>query len=79
MFPAEQREVSVRATLVSLLTTIAGICFATIGFVLDNAIMMVAGMVLGGIVANLIGNAMSRRLRFMRRNEVSGAGPFVHR
>jgi NAD/NADP transhydrogenase beta subunit len=79
MFPAEQREVSVRATLVSLLTTIAGICFAAIGFVLGNTVMMVAGMVLGGMVANLIGSAVSRRLRFIRTSEVSSAPPLVHR
>jgi NAD/NADP transhydrogenase beta subunit len=45
----------------SLLTAIAVICAAAVGFGLDNAVLMVAGMVLGGIVVNVIANAMSRR------------------
>jgi NAD/NADP transhydrogenase beta subunit len=67
MFPAEQRGfeddergVSLRPALVALLTAIAGISSAAVGFVLDNAVMMVVGMVLGGMVVNLIANAMSR-------------------
>jgi NAD/NADP transhydrogenase beta subunit len=51
----------------SLLTAIAVICAAAVGFVLDNAVMMVAGMVLGGIVVNLTANVISRRPRARAR------------
>jgi NAD/NADP transhydrogenase beta subunit len=66
MFPAEQRGFGadergvLRPAFVSLLTAIAGICSAAVGFALDNAVMMVAGMVLGAMLVNLIANAMSR-------------------
>jgi NAD/NADP transhydrogenase beta subunit len=49
-----------RPVLVPLLTALTGICSAAVGFVLDNAVMMVAGMVLGPMVVNLIANAMIR-------------------
>jgi NAD/NADP transhydrogenase beta subunit len=49
-----------RPVLVSLLTVLAGICSAAVDFVLDNAVMMVAGVVLGPMLVNLIANAMSR-------------------
>ena len=54
MFPGGRRAV------ISLLTAIAVICAATVGFVLNNAVMMVVGMVLGGIVVNVAANAMRR-------------------
>ena len=66
---ADERGASLVPVLVSLLTTLGGMCSAAAGFVLDNTAMMFAGMVVGGIgsvLIQLIGKATSRRRQAAR-------------
>ena len=76
MFTAEQREsvvakhgVSLAPVLVSLLNIYAGLSAAVAGFVLDNTVMIVGGIILVGsssVLVSLMAKVMRRPGRHVR-------------